>query len=399
MTAQPPRVLSVIHGPAFGGPHNRNRMLARWCRETGAADWTIVLPEGPAAQRLRAEGAEVLTLALGRLRASADPRVHAATWLGWPGDVRRLVRTIRAQRAQVVLLNGLANAQAAAAARIAGVPLVWQILDTRTPGPLVRLLRRPLVRWPGAVMATGRSVAERHLGPDVGRAAGPLAGRLVPFFPPVDPEVFAPDPAAAPAARAELGLGQGPVVGMLANLTPQKGHPAFLEAAARLRALQPAVRFLWLGQRFAGQAAYADRLAARARALGLADLVVRDPGAQPARLARALDVAWLTSPPASEGIPTAAAEVMALATPLVAFRVGALGELVRDGASGRLVAPGDTAALAVATAGLLDDPGARTALGRAARARVQAACSPAACAEAHLRAIHLALGQPPGTTP
>ncbi|MDZ7712230.1 MAG: hypothetical protein U5L06_03505 [Rhodovibrio sp.] len=58
----------------------------------------------------------------------------------------------------------------------------------------------------------------------------------------------------------------------------------------------------------------------RARALGLDDLVVRAPGERVHVLAQAFDVAWLTSPARSEGIPTAAGEAMALAVPLAGFR-------------------------------------------------------------------------------
>jgi glycosyltransferase involved in cell wall biosynthesis len=55
---------------------------------------------------------------------------------------------------------------------------------------------------------------------------------------------------------------------------------------------------------------------------------------------------------------------MAAGTPVVATRVGGLPEVVEDGVTGRLVAPGDPAALAEAT---LDVIAHRTSMGEAAR--------------------------------
>jgi glycosyltransferase involved in cell wall biosynthesis len=181
---------------------------------------------------------------------------------------------------------------------------------------------------------------------------------------------------------------------MIANLTPQKGHRAFLAAAARLRARRPEMRFLWLGRPLPGQADYAAALRAEAVACGLVPeqtLLLRDPGARLPALAQALDLAWLTSPPASEGIPTAAMEAMALAVPLVGFAVGGLYDLVPDPSMGRLVAPDDVAALVAASDGLLGDPAARAALGAAGRARVLAFGGVEACAQAHLQAVDAAL--------
>jgi glycosyltransferase involved in cell wall biosynthesis len=64
-----------------------------------------------------------------------------------------------------------------------------------------------------------------------------------------------------------------------------------------------------------------------------------------------------------------ALEAMARGKPVVASRSGGYADLVVDGETGRLVPPGDPAALRNAIAGLLSDAGAREAMGRAARER------------------------------
>ena len=58
--------------------------------------------------------------------------------------------------------------------------------------------------------------------------------------------------------------------------------------------------------------------------------------------------------------------------PVVATRIAGVAELVEDGVSGRLVAPGDPAALRAALVEVLGDPGLRARMGEAGRARVVA---------------------------
>ncbi len=83
-------------------------------------------------------------------------------------------------------------------------------------------------------------------------------------------------------------------------------------------------------------------------------------------LMRHLDV--LVLPSHQEPFGTVLSEAMAVGTPVVATRVGGLPEVVDDGVTGRLVEPGDPAAIA---AGVLDVLEHRDEMG--ARARSAAA--------------------------
>jgi len=71
-----------------------------------------------------------------------------------------------------------------------------------------------------------------------------------------------------------------------------------------------------------------------------------------------------------DGIPVALMEAMALEIPVVSTTVSGIPELVEDGVSGLLVAPGDADALADALERLLIDPDLRRSLGQAGRRRV-----------------------------
>ncbi|MBF0262527.1 MAG: TIGR03088 family PEP-CTERM/XrtA system glycosyltransferase [Magnetococcales bacterium] len=77
-------------------------------------------------------------------------------------------------------------------------------------------------------------------------------------------------------------------------------------------------------------------------------------------------------PSKAEGTPLTILEAMAQALPVVATRVGGVGDLVMDGHTGRLVPPNDPLALADAIGDYLFDPARCLAHGAAGRERVAA---------------------------
>jgi glycosyltransferase involved in cell wall biosynthesis len=72
-------------------------------------------------------------------------------------------------------------------------------------------------------------------------------------------------------------------------------------------------------------------------------------------------------PSATETCGLVALEAMASGLPVIGAAAGGIRDNVRDGVTGRLVPPGDAEALTRAMVAMLDDEGARQAMGRAAR--------------------------------
>jgi len=384
------RFLSVIHYPVFGGPHNAALHLAGPLRERGW-ETVVLLPDEPgnAAERLRAAGVETRTVPLGRIRASRSLEPHLRLARNYRNDVHRIESVLADEGADLVLIGGLHNFQAAFAARRSGQAVVWQLLDTNSPVAFRRLAMRAVTRYADAIMSTGHEVARVHPG------ALAFGDRLVPYLMPVDVSEFAPDSERASAARTELGLGSSDlVVGTVNNLNPMKGHLTFIRAAALLRRRLPTVRFVLLGATYEYRSDYTQMLLDEAESLGLEvgnDLLIVDPGSRVSQLAPALDLFWLTSEPRSEGTPTTVEEAMALGIPVVAADVGGVRELVDDGETGYLVSPRDPEALAAATEPLLDDPERRRRMGEAARVRAVADFNLDRCADLHLIAFERAM--------
>jgi glycosyltransferase involved in cell wall biosynthesis len=100
-----------------------------------------------------------------------------------------------------------------------------------------------------------------------------------------------------------------------------------------------------------------------------------------------------------EGFGIVLLEAMLARLPIVATRVSAVPEVVVDGETGILVAPGDDTALAAALVGLLADPERAAGLGRAGLARARAEFSVAGMTTATLAIYERACGMDARTRP
>lgn len=134
----------------------------------------------------------------------------------------------------------------------------------------------------------------------------------------------------------------------------------------------------------------AESLRAHASALGVADRVHLPGRVGHPELPAVLSHADIYVQPSigEESFGISVLEAMACRLPVLASHIGALPEVVADGETGRLVAPGDVGAWTSALADFLADPARRQRMGAAARARAEAKFTWAAGAE-NLEAIFL----------
>ncbi len=276
----------------------------------------------------------------------------------------RLTRFLRSEQIAIVHAHDIySNAFAVPCGRLAGVRTIasrrwWEGF----PGPAWQFVSRTAYRLADAVLANSTSVAAR-----LQRIDGVPPGRIVvvPNF--LDDSAFQRPPSHLVAAlRNELRLdGTAPVVGIVANLLPIKDHASLLRAASTLRARWPGLRVVLVGD---GPSRHSlEQLAAD---LSLTDNVVfagRRPNVP--NLHHLFDVSVLCS--TSEGLPNSVLEAMAAARPVVATRVGAVGDAVLDGETGVLVPAADHVQLAAALETLLSDRGRATRMGETAATRAR----------------------------
>jgi glycosyltransferase involved in cell wall biosynthesis len=176
-------------------------------------------------------------------------------------------------------------------------------------------------------------------------------------------------------------LHQPPVVGMLALLTPWKGHRVMLSALTEL----PGVAVEFAGGSFPGDAAYVEELEQRAARPDLAGRV-RFLGHVDAESAMSRWDVLVSASLSPEAGPLAALEAMSHGLPVVATDHGGPTEFLRGGV-GVLVPPGDPSALASALRSLLADDVRRQHMSEEGRRRIAEEHDIAVTLPALLRAL------------
>jgi len=166
--------------------------------------------------------------------------------------------------------------------------------------------------------------------------------------------------------RSELGLGREEIViGVIARLSPEKGHGHLLRAACTVLQEEPKVRFLLVGDGPLRRA-----LEREVSILGLTGFVIF--GGNRADMPEVYAISDIVvSASLREGFPLSILEALAASRPVIATRVGGVPEIVQDDVTGILVDPGDEIGLANAILGLLRDAPHRRALGQAGRKLVE----------------------------
>jgi glycosyltransferase involved in cell wall biosynthesis len=291
---------------------------------------TVTTPgDGPLAAQVRDAGLKWEPLEVGGLARRGGARAVGS----WP-RARSL-----AARADVAYLNGTVCGRLLPALVRLPALRVLHVHDMVTRAPRMwRLADR--------VLADSRAVAARLRalgGPEAEVVYGPVE---------LDPPAVTP-PWEGNGAR-------GPVVGFVGRVEPRKGPLDLVRAAPAIRQGAGDARVVIVGSDpYASDPAYAATVDEHAAAAG----VERHPWSGDAPgLMRHLDV--LVLPSYEEPFGTVLAEAMAVGTPVVATRVDGLPEVVQDGVTGRLVAPGAPEELATAVLEVLHR---RAEMGAAAR--------------------------------
>lgn len=300
----------------------------------------------------------------------------------YPRLALRLLRRLRALNADVVHVQSLLSTRWDA--------LLWPLARRRAP--LVATAHNVRMHEPGrweewtlwrvldgadaVVVHTreGADVVKQRLGD----------GHRVELIHHGDYAFFAGRPLDRAAARLRLDLpADGPLLLVFGAIRPYKGVADAVTALRALRGRHPGARLVVVGPLLVGTEAEYRALIAGA---GMADAVVFRPRyvphAEVAAYFAAADVAVFAY---REVTDSGSLRIAAsLGTPIVATTVGAFREFLTDGVSGRLVPPGEPAALAAAVADLLGDRAAAERMAGAARALAASAWSWADSARATL---------------
>jgi len=295
-----------------------------------------------------------------------SPASQLRFWAAMLSSMRRLAYFISKGGIGLVHVNSEACWIGGFAAKIAKVPIVSHLrgLTVLSPPWVGAFTSVILNKFNRTLIATSDQVKWAYL------AAGVRPELIRVIYNGLDVTVFDPQ-RARPVLRSELAIVKGkPLVGMIANLDPRKGHHDFVAACALVRERVADVQFVIVGNtrlvnstdyhRQVQQLVVKHDLTTAIQFLGLRDDI-------PEVLA-SLDV--VVQPSLTEAGPRVPLEAMAMERPLVVTDVGGNSEEVIDGETGLVVPVGDVRAIADSTIKLLSDRVLARRLGKAGRKRV-----------------------------
>jgi len=298
-----------------------------------------------------------------------------------PGQTARIlpaaVRLLRRLAPAVVHTRNVGTIELQIAAAFARVPVRihgehgWDIGDLDGSNRRMLWLRRamrPFIHHQIALSAPTHRYLVHRVGVPESRVTDICNGVDTDAFRPAADRVTARVALAArdPAA-ARLVAADAFVVGAVGRLAEVKNPAMLLGAFASLRQRDPAfARRARLA--LIGDGPLAREVRERVDALGLADVTwLAGTRNDVAACLQAFDLLCL--PSLAEGISNVVLEAMACGVPAVATDVGGNRELIDDGATGALVASGDTAALAAGIHRYFADAALAQRAARAARER------------------------------
>jgi glycosyltransferase involved in cell wall biosynthesis len=334
-------VIAFLHGaPAFGAVEEYVMGVVQGLRKRGR-EVALIYPRVPELARFDE---------LGEVGVRTEP--FPAELLGQtPALVRHVRGQVRGLSPRIAHVTDVWPA-GTVAARLAGVRRLFLTHHTpelpRTDNRAGRLWSR--LGWLArpTIVYTSRADLEHD-----GRRL--LSRRVVPLG--IDVERFV---SATPTLEHD-----GPLIGNVARLAPQKGQDTILEAAQAVLTRHPDARVV-----FAGDGELRGELERRAHALGIADHVdfLGHRADVPGILA-SLDA--FVFPSHFEGLCLAVIEAQAAGVPVVASPVGGIRETVVPGETGYLCRPGDAASLTTAVCRILEAPNEARTLADEARLRAR----------------------------
>lgn len=246
---------------------------------------------------------------------------------------------------------------------------------------LSRLSHRPLVTTlHGTDVRMARSVAIsrplfRHVlqhSSAVTTVSGWLAAEIRSMLPSATP-LIAPMPADT-AMYTPGGRREEARLLFVGRFTPQKGLDHLLRALSLMK--EKAILDV------VGNGGDSERYRALAQELCVANRIAWHGQLRSDQLAGLYRAATaLVVPSIDEGLGLVAVEALLCETPVIAFRSGGLTDVIQDGSTGVLVAPGDSAALAAALDSVIAEPERARALGAAGRLYVFSRFAPESAAQ------------------
>jgi len=353
------KVCSVNEEGRFGGPERRVVEIAKALKERGI-DTHVVYPAYDSerySQELLKAGIRNTSLNITRL--TLEKKVLARYIFTFFLDILRLYLFLRRHKFDLVQVNGTPQCKGALAAKMAGIPVVWVIEDTKMPF-IVRKIYTLIAKYSAAgIIFVGKRVYDYYI------RGSMLESKLsIEIHAPVDTSIFDPNHVVPDKRMNQI---QGRKIVTVSGISPVKGLKYFIKMASELIQRYNDLAFFVAGAKLSSQKKYSRYIKKLIASTGLTSDnyffygIIDD---VPSFLQGA-DIFVCTS--ISEASPMAVWEAMSMGKAVVTTDVGSVRQYIEDGISGFIVPVMDSKALTIKVEELLNNPALREKMGAEAR--------------------------------
>jgi glycosyltransferase involved in cell wall biosynthesis len=342
-----PKILFVDHAAVLSGAELVLLDLAIAHRQTSQV---LLFDEGPFRERLEAAGVTVTVWQADAAALGVRTSTGLAALQAIPALVGMAQQIVTVGRGfDVIHANSQKAFIAAAIARRLGAPpVVWHLHDILTARHFSKINRRIAIALGNTctakVLVNSKATGQAFV------AAGGRESLVELLYNGVAIEAFAGNGGQSAAIRAELGIGDAPLIGVFSRLSYWKGQHILLEAVRGIAG----AHVLMVGSALFGEEDYvgqlkvlAEQLPGRVHWLGFRDDI-------PALMAACTVVAHTSTEPEPFG--RVIVEGQLAGRPVIATAAGGAIELIEPGVTGCLVPPNNVLALREAIRGLLEQP-------------------------------------------
>ena len=243
-----------------------------------------------------------------------------------------LVKIVRKEKIDILHLAGMKGCLIGRiVSRITGVPSVIHFRDMNPEGAVTRFLQRSVSSWTDYALAVSEPIRDFAI-----NEYAVEGNRVEVLHNPISDELLNNTYNSGKRIRSDLNIStDSQVVAIIGRLSPEKGHKLLIKVLPELIDACPKTVLLVVGDgplmndcKSLVQKIYLEK---HVRFTGHRSDVPD--------ILSAVDV--VVMPSSREGFPNAALEAIAAGKPVVGFRVGGLPDIVIDGKTGYLSAPGD----------------------------------------------------------
>lgn len=363
------RVLAVCHTGLLGGAERSLLELLDRDQASGATTAAIACPPGELADAAAAAGITALPISSFEFGFNASKSALPSVLFGlarasisvFKASRRFKPDVIHANSPRATMISGLATA-------LGRVPMVTHLRDVTPTSRQGNLTRRIVSILSQRVVANSKFTAV-----DFRQGSGPQIDVVYNLL---GAEFVQPDATRADAFRSELNLGDAPLIGIVGQLTPWKGHDLAIRAFAEARrsgadmklVIVGSTKFATVGSSFEN-AGYEERLREIVKELGVENHVVF--AGQLSSVSGPMQAFEITLMPShAEPFGRAAIEAMACGSAVIATNVGGPIEFIEDGETGLLRGPDSQDEWSLAIQLLANDRALRSKLASNGRAEV-----------------------------